>query len=89
METLPYIITKKNQDEYDKIVKEVKQELGDKTSHYDDIRARIIKIINSNKIITTKDKMPKMNYTVLDDNNGKFKGSGNYVLAFRGARAWP
>ncbi|MFR8441132.1 MAG: hypothetical protein ACLVCW_05305 [Campylobacter sp.] len=58
---------KKNQDEYDKIVKEVKQELGDKTSHYDDIRARIIKIIDSNKIITTKDKMPKMNYTVLDD----------------------
>ena len=57
----------KNQDEYDKIVKEVKQELGDKTSHYDDIRARIIKIIDSNKIITTKDKMPKMNYTVLDD----------------------
>lgn len=57
----------KNQDEYDKIVKEVKQELGDKTSHYDDIRARIIKIIDSNKIITTKDKMPKMNYTVLYD----------------------
>ena len=57
----------KNQDEYDKIAKEVKQELGDKTSHYDDIRARIIKIIDSNKIITTKDKMPKMNYTVLYD----------------------
>ena len=57
----------KNQDEYDKIVKEVKQELGDKTSHYDDIRARIIKIIDSNKIITTKDKMPKMNYTVMED----------------------
>ena len=36
----------KNQDEYDKIVKEVKQELEDKTSHYDDIRARIIKIID-------------------------------------------
>ena len=34
----------KNQDEYDKIVKEVKRELGDKTSHYDDIRARSIKI---------------------------------------------
>lgn len=57
----------KNQDEYDKIVKEVVQELGDKTSHYDDIRARIIKIIDSNKIITTKDKMPKMNYAVLYD----------------------
>ena len=57
----------KNQDEYDKIVKEVKQELGEKTLRYDDIRARIIKIIDSNKIITTKDKMPKMNYTVLDD----------------------
>ncbi len=57
----------KNQDDYDKIVKEVKQEPGDKTSHYDDIRARIIKIIDSNKIITTKDKMPKMNYAVLYD----------------------
>lgn len=57
----------KNQDEYDKIVKEVKQELGEKTLRYDDIRARIIKIIDSNKIITTKDKMPKMNYTVLYD----------------------
>ena len=57
----------KNQDEYDKIVKEVKQELGKKTLRYDDIRARIIKIIDSNKIITTKDKMPKMNYAVLYD----------------------
>ena len=57
----------KNQDEYDKIVKEVKQELGEKTLRYDDIRARIIKIIDSNRIITTKDKMPMMNYAVLYD----------------------
>ena len=71
----------KNQDEYDKIVKEVKQELGDKTSHYDDIRARIIKIIDSNKIITTKDKMPKMNYTVLDDKVNLNQIASNFFRA--------
>ena len=71
----------KNQDEYDKIVKEVVQELGDKTSHYDDIRARIIKIIDSNKIITTKDKMPKMNYTVLDDKVNLNQIASNFFRA--------
>ena len=71
----------KNQDEYDKIVKEVKRELGDKTSHYDDIRARIIKIIDSNKIITTKDKMPKMNYAVLEDKVNLNQIASNFFRA--------
>ncbi|MBC2882833.1 hypothetical protein H7R39_06125 [Campylobacter sp. Marseille-Q3452] len=71
----------KNQDEYDKIVQEVKQELGEKSSHYKDIKARIVKMIESNKIITTKDKMPKINYTAIFDEIKLDKFSSNFLIA--------
>ena len=62
-------------------MQEVKQELGEKSSHYKDIKARIVKMIESNKIITTKDKMPKINYTAIFDEIKLDKFSSNFLIA--------
>lgn len=51
----------KNQEEYHKLVSDIEKRLG-RTVHDGDIMPEIFKIIDSNKTITTKESMPKMNY---------------------------
>jgi hypothetical protein len=62
------------------------------TNTFEDDEGRVVALSNTYKVIDYTDEWTDMQALLLErretDNNGKFKGSGNYILAFRGTKGW-
>ena len=62
------------------------------TNTFEDDEGRVVTLSNTYKVIDYTDEWTDMQALLLErgetDNNGKFKGSGEYVLAFRGTKGW-